>query len=113
MSASSVSAITETALRHVVDAAAVHSVLVRGTQGGFTVEINPDSAAPKYLVTVRGEIRRFASIDTAGAVLRELGLPEFRVDMEGHQPGRLRAPRPDRALALRKTRTQPQQQKLV
>lgn len=100
--------ITETALRQVIDAAAVHGVLVRGTGAGFTVQINPDTVAPKYLATVRGEIKRFASIDTAGAVLRGLGLPEFRVDMGGHRPGRLRPARPDRALALRNTRTKPQ-----
>src|SRR5690349_19099027 len=98
------SAITETSLRQVIDAGAVDEAVIRGIPGGFAVEVNPNGLSPKWLVTVRGEVRRFATLDTAGAVLRDLGLSAFRVDMEGHQPGRLRAPRPDRAAALRKTR---------
>lgn len=66
----------------------------------------------KALATSKGSIRLFASLDTAGAFVRDLGLPRFDVDMTGHQPGRLRKPRPDRAEALRHTRTKMQQQPL-
>jgi hypothetical protein len=40
----------------------------------------------------------------------EMGVSRFEVDMTGYQPGRLRKARPDRAQALRLTRTKMQQQ---
>jgi hypothetical protein len=64
------------------------------------------------LITSRGKVRLFASLDTAAALMKDIGLSRFQVDMAGHQPGRLRSPRPDRAEALRLTRTRMQQQPL-
>lgn len=68
--------------------------------------------AEKTLATTRGTIRVFASLDTVGAFIRDVGLPRFDVDMSRHEPGRLRKARPDRAEALRHTRTKMQQQNI-
>jgi len=66
----------------------------------------------KTLVTSRGQVRLFASLGTAGLFIRDLGISRFEVDMSQYQPGRLRSARPDRAVALRLTRTKMQQQPL-
>ena len=64
------------------------------------------------LATSRGAIRLFASLDTASIFVKELGIERFEVDMTDHQPGRLRSARPDRAEAMRLSRTKMQQQDL-
>lgn len=82
-----------------------------GTAGGFRLLFRVGESE-KTLVTSRGTVRVFASLDTAGSFVRELGVAKFAVDMTQHQPGRLRGPRPDRAEALRHTRTRLRQQSL-
>lgn len=67
----------------------------------------------RTLLTSRDKIRLFASLDTAAAYLRNVGLERFEVDTSKYVPGRLRKPRPDRAEALRRTRTSMRQQPLV
>ena len=67
----------------------------------------------RVLGTSRGPVRRFGSIDTVGLFLRDLALHRFSVDLADYQPGRVRGPRPDRAEALRKTRTSPKQAQLL
>ena len=105
--------ISETALRHLVDMQALGGVTVIGVPRGFTVNVQSGAGVAKTLQTVRGEIKRFASIDTAGAFLKDIGLTNFVVETSGFEPGRLRSARPDRAAALRTTRTKPKQQELV
>jgi hypothetical protein len=86
---------------------------VTGQQSGFSLMFQiGNGSTEKALVTVRGSIRVFASLDTAGAFVRDLGMSSFEVDMSGHQPGRLRRARPDRAEALKHTRTRPHQESL-
>ncbi len=82
-----------------------------GTNGGFTLLFRVGESE-KTLVSSRGNVRIFASLDTAGSFVRELGVRRFEVDMTQYQEGRLRGPRPDRAEALRNTRTRPRQQPL-
>ena len=61
----------------------------------------------------RGEPSVFLPRSTQQAhSIRDVGLPRFNVDMTGHEPGRLRKARPDRAEALRQTRTKMLQQPL-
>ncbi|OTP75404.1 hypothetical protein PAMC26577_13345 [Caballeronia sordidicola] len=69
--------------------------------------------AERTLATVRGNIRLFATLDTAGAFVRGLGIPRFEVDLTDYEPARLRKPRPDRAEALKRTRTKMQQTNLI
>jgi len=67
----------------------------------------------KNLVTSRGEVRLFANLNTAVNFLRQQGLTRFQVDATNYEPGRLRKARPDRAAALRNTRTSPRQPELL
>lgn len=103
--------IKEPILRELVQATGQVDATVNGRERGFavTVRVGP---AQKILVTSRGSIRLFASLDTAGAFVRDMGIPRFNVDMSRHEPGRLRKARPDRAQALRLTRTKMHQESL-
>ncbi len=76
------------------------SVGVRGIKRGFMVDVRIGEN-PKWLATSRGELRMFASLDTAAAFVESLGVRVFKVDMSTYQPGRLREARPDRAAALK------------
>ena len=103
--------IREPVLRELVVASLVTKATITGQEKGFSVIVRLGDAE-KPLATSRGTIRLFASLDTAAAFLRDVGIARFEVDMTRHQPGRLRKPRPDRAEALRHTRTRIQQQPL-
>ena len=105
--------ITETALRHLVDMRALGGVIVTGVPRGFTVKVESGAGVVKTLQTVRGEVRRFASLDTASSFLKDMALTNFFVETSGFQPGRLRGARPDRSAALKQTRTTPKQQELI
>jgi hypothetical protein len=101
--------IKEPVLRELIQASAVTRATVTGQEKGFSLIVHYGSGE-RTLATTRGAVRLFASLDTAGAFVRDVGLPRFDVDMSGHEPGRLRKARPDRAEALRHTRTKMQQQ---
>lgn len=107
----------ESTLRELCRAGATHGILVVGMpHGGFAVWIAYGANGKplyKVLATSRGSIRRFASIDTAAGFIREFGVQRFDVDMTNHAPGPVRGPRPDRAEALRKTKTKPTQGILI
>ena len=105
------STIKEPVLRELVSASAVTRATVTGQEKGFSVIVRCGNGE-KTLATTRGAVRLFASLDTAGAFVRAVGLARFDVDMSGHEPGRLRKARPDRAEALRHTRTKMQQQNI-
>jgi hypothetical protein len=105
--------LTEAGLRQLMDVAAVRCVTVLGLHGGFMVQIDTAGGVSKPLSTVRGSVRRFATVDTAGIFLKQIGFPKFEVDMTDFLPGRIRSARPDRAAALRNTRTRPTQQNLI
>jgi len=100
--------IKEITLRELVEASSVRSACVVGQPGGFAVTVRYGEAE-KMLASSRGDFRRFASLNTAAEFLRKLGIMKFEVDATNYEPGRLRAPRPDRAEALRRTRTKPKQ----
>jgi hypothetical protein len=103
--------IKEPILRELLLAAEQVRATASGRENGFALVFLVGNAE-RTLATSRGSVRLFASLDTAGAFVRELGIPRFEVDMTSHQPGRLRGARPDRAEALRHTRTKLQQQPL-
>ena len=98
-------------VRELVQATGQVRATAVGTQGGFALHFQLGES-DKTLVNARGSVRLFASLDTAGVFVRSVGISYFEVDMSRHQPGRLRKPRPDRAEALRQTRTRPRQQAL-
>jgi hypothetical protein len=103
--------ITETVLREISRAANGLRATIIGQHQGFALMFRVGSA-DRILVTARGDIRLFASLQTAGSFMHSSGISLFTVDMQGYTPGRLRPPRPDRAEALRRTRTKLRQQPL-
>lgn len=104
--------IKEITLRELAGANSIRSACVVGQKGGFAIVIRY-GPIEKILSSTRGGIRLFASLNTATDFLCKLGLTKFEVDATGYEPGRLRGPRPDRAEALKKTRTTPIQQTLL
>jgi len=102
----------EIVLRELVRSGVGAKGLVVGSERGFAIVLQIDKT-DRTLVTSRERVRLFASLDTAGAYLRSIGLDRFEVDMSKYVRGRLRKARPDRAEALRKTRTSMRQQPLV
>lgn len=103
--------IKETTLRELVTTDSVNSVCIVGQIGGYAVTVRCGSAEIT-LATTRGDIRLF-TLERASTLLRALGLLRFEVDCTNYEPGRLRKSRPDRAEALRKTRTRPIQETLI
>jgi hypothetical protein len=103
--------IREPILRELVEASAEVAAVISGEGNGFAVIVRLGDSE-KSLATSRGKIRLFASLDTAGAFVQGIGISRFEVDMTRHQRGRLRKARPDRAEAMRLTRTRMQQQPL-
>lgn len=83
-----------------------------GRDNGFQLLVQ-FSSGEKTLVNSRGEVRLFASLDSVASYLGGLGLLQFEVDISHYRRGRLRGPRPDRAEALRGTRTKLRQQSLL
>ena len=106
-----VTGITEPILRHLAEASAEMSARIVGQQNAFIVLIRVGSGE-KTVMTTRGSLRQFASLDTAAGFMKDLGLSRFDVDISFYKPGRLRNARPDRAEALRHTRTKMYQEPL-
>src|SRR4051812_35783669 len=96
MELSTSATIKEPTLRELIEAQATVQATVAGQERGFAVFLQLGTGE-KVLATTRGGIRLFASLDTAGAFIRNVGIPRFEVDMTNHEPGRLRSARPDRA----------------
>ena len=103
--------IREPLLRELILAAEQVKATAAGRESGFALVFQVGNAE-RTLATSRGAVRLFASLDTAGAFVQGIGISRFEVDMTRHQPGRLRKARPDRAEAMRLTRTRMQQQPL-
>lgn len=104
--------ITEVTLRELIAAGTIENAYLIGQQGGFSVTIRCGKAE-RTLGNTRGGKKVFASLDTAVPYLKRLGITLLTVDASKFEPGRLRKPRPDRAAALKKTRTLPRQQDLI
>jgi hypothetical protein len=104
--------VQERTLRELVALHADVRIRLVGMKGGFRVEIE-SAGLGKVLSNTRGRVRQFASLNTATDLLRELGVLRFEVDASNYEPGRIRSARPDRAEALKRTRTRPKQQELI
>lgn len=103
--------VKETTLRELVMSGTIAGACAVGQQGGYAIEVQCGSSV-RTLATSRGDVRLF-TLERASAFLTTLGITRFEVDATRYQPGRLRKPRPDRAEALRKTRTRPVQEPLL
>lgn len=95
--------IKEPMLRDLVDANSIRSTCVTGHFGGYSIVVRYGQVE-RTLATKRGDIRLF-KLDNASKFLCELGIAKFEVDATTFQPGRLRKSRPDRAAALKGTKT--------
>jgi hypothetical protein len=104
-------AIKGATLRELISASYVETVRVVGSKGGYIITVRR-GANECVLAGARGAVRLF-TLTTAAKFLGELGLRKFEVDVTEYEPGRLRKPRPDRAEALRKTRTTLKQANLI
>lgn len=81
-------------LRELVAAGSVKSATILGQKGGYAV-LASVGMQQRLLGTKYGEVRMFASTDTAVKALREVGLSQFNLDVTHFEQGRLRAARPD------------------
>lgn len=95
--------IREVMLRELVQAGAV-TATATGQRGGFAIAICFGTTR-KLLSSARGDIRVFPNLTTLASFLRKLGISRFEVDSSSYEPCRVRRARPDRAEALRRTRT--------
>lgn len=104
--------IREGTLRDLAAANTLNDVRLVGERGGFALSVRLGDGRV-VLETVRGERRLFVSLNTAARFLGDLGVHRFEIDAAEFLPERVRPARPDRAEALRRTRTSPQQGALL
>lgn len=100
--------IKESTLKELIDAQSVRGARLVADGSGFAMVVRY-GVTERALASTRGQVRLFASLNTAAEFLRRIGLSTFEVDAANYAPGRLRAPRPDRAAALARTSTKPKQ----
>lgn len=96
-----VSLVTESTLRDLAAAGVIEAITATARAGGFEVVVKFGNATP-VLGNAKGQPKLYASLDTIAAQLLNLGIKTFLVDATGYKPGRVRAPRPDRAEAMRR-----------
>ncbi|WP_052191457.1 hypothetical protein [Luteibacter sp. 9133] len=82
------------ALRDLVSSGAVKTATILGEKGGFTVHADAGSSE-RVLTNRAGQVKMFATTDTAVRELARAGLSSFLVDISQYQKGLLRAPRTD------------------
>lgn len=94
----------EGSLRELINARVVTAFVARGNDGGFVIEasLGTDPGRVAMLGNTRGGPRVFASLGTVAVLLQRLGFHQFMVDSTRYVPGRVRAARPDRSVALKK-----------
>lgn len=103
--------VRETTLRELVTSGVFTGACAVGQQGGYAIAVQCGLSV-RTLATSRGDVRLF-TLERASVFLKALGVTRFEVDATHYEPGRLRKPRPDRAEALRRTRTRPVQEPLL
>jgi hypothetical protein len=89
-------------LRLLAEAGALSTATVIGRKSGWTVRVDVEDGA-RMLCSVDGTLRIFSTTDSAIAQMARLGVTRLSVIADAYEAGTLRAPRPDRALALKET----------
>lgn len=105
--------IREQTLRELVESGSICSALATGRPGGFTFSVCCGEATWRVLGSTRGAVRVFANLTSLATYVRGLGVARFEVDTTHYAAARTRPARPDRAEALRRTRTKPHQPDLL
>lgn len=97
--------ISQTTLKTLVEADAVHSASVVGEASGFYIAVKYGETE-KVLTARTGNIRFFRSMDTVVDYLRKtIGIGRFNVDMVNYDPKQMKdagRKRPDRKEAMKK-----------
>lgn len=102
--------IKEPTLRELANAKSPCGVLAMGQRGGYAVTVKYEmQETQRLLANARGETRVFSNLNTLAGFLRRIGITTFGVDSSGYERARVRAARPDRSVAMRRTRTRPRQ----
>jgi hypothetical protein len=81
-------------LRDLVSMGAVKTATILGQKGGYAVLANM-GMHERILANRAGQVKMFATTDTAVKELSRLGLSSFFVDISQYEKGLLRAPRTD------------------
>lgn len=89
-------------LRLLAEAGAVSTATIVGRKSGWTVRVDVDEGV-RVLCSADGTLRIFSTTDSAVAQMARLGVTRLNVIADEYEAGTLRAPRPDRALALKET----------
>lgn len=100
--------IKENTLRELAASDSIASTAAIGRVGGFTVAVRCGNA-DRTLGNARGGVRLFSNLTNLATFLRSVGITNFAVESDDYEPGRIRSARPDRAAALKLTRTKPRQ----
>ena len=102
--------IKEPTLRELAEASSLSGAVAVGQRGGFTITVTYGMVeTQRLLATARGETRLFSNLNTLASYLQKMGITHFEVDTSEFEAARVRAARPDRAEALKRTRTKPRQ----
>jgi hypothetical protein len=102
--------IKEPVLRQLVESSALSAATANGRLGGFELSVTCGALdVQRLLANTRGEPRIFSNLNTLAQFLQKIGVSRFEVDVTNYKQARVRPARPDRAEALRKTRTRPRQ----
>ena len=90
----------EAPLRGLIAAQVPTGITAVGRSGHFVVEIRLGDGLA-LLANAHDEVRAFAALSTLASFLARLGCHRFEVDTTGFEPGRVRAPQPERSAAMK------------
>ncbi|HVT54936.1 MAG TPA: hypothetical protein VHD34_02645 [Xanthobacteraceae bacterium] len=104
------STIKEPTLRELAEAQSLSGVVALGQRGGYALTVRYGmTETQRLLATARGETRVFSNLNTLADFLRKLGITRFEIDATDYERARVRAARPDRREAMKRTRSRPTQ----
>lgn len=104
--------IREMTLRELVRSRSTTAISAVGQHGGFCVSVACGDRV-QVLGSMRGLKRIFPNLTSLAVYLHRLGISRFEVDTTEYRAARVRPARPDRADALKRTRTKPHQPDLL
>lgn len=97
--------ITLDQLRSMSAAGGIQSVTLAGDDGSFCIRAVTQRGEEALLMTQRGKTRRFAHINKAAALLKDMGIEDIQLKLQNWEPDQAqsgRVSRPDRSAALRR-----------
>jgi hypothetical protein len=96
----------EAPLRGLIAAQVPTGIKAVGRTGHFVVEISLGDGLA-LLANAHDQVRTFAALSTLAGFLARLGCHRFEVDTAAFEPGRVRAPQPERSACWRRPKTEP------